>query len=129
MLGWIDANSAIGNDVLVTVADRGIGIDPSEHERIFDPFYRAAAVVEAQIQGAGLGLSLQLNALHAYCGRPRRMAQAEDRANPRHPQFILTVHGMGYKFAGRDSGAASAPSWHREARISDSDPGSLIPDP
>ena len=20
--------------------------------------------------------------------------------NPRHPQFILTVHGMGYKFAG-----------------------------
>ena len=21
-------------------------------------------------------------------------------ANPRHPQFILTVHGMGYKFVG-----------------------------
>ena len=52
----------------MTVADRGIGIDPSEHERIFDPFYRAAAVVEAQVQGAGLGLSLVKRIVEAHGG-------------------------------------------------------------
>jgi signal transduction histidine kinase len=57
-----------GNEVLVTVSDRGIGIDPSDHERIFDPFYRAAAVVEAQIQGAGLGLSLVKRIVQAHGG-------------------------------------------------------------
>jgi signal transduction histidine kinase len=57
-----------GSEVLVTVADRGIGIDPAEHERIFDPFYRAAAVVEAQIQGAGLGLSLVKRIVEAHGG-------------------------------------------------------------
>ena len=57
-----------GNEVLVTVSDRGIGIDPSDHERIFDPFYRAAAVVEAQIQGAGLGLSLVKRIVEAHGG-------------------------------------------------------------
>jgi signal transduction histidine kinase len=56
------------NDVLMTIADHGIGIDPSEHERIFDPFYRAAAVVEAQIQGAGLGLSLVKRIVEAHGG-------------------------------------------------------------
>jgi len=67
--GWIRVDVRHqGNDVLVTVADRGIGIDPSEHERIFDPFYRAAAVVEAQIQGAGLGLSLVKRIVEAHGG-------------------------------------------------------------
>ena len=67
--GWIriDARRQ-GNEVLVTVSDRGIGIDPSDHERIFDPFYRAAAVVEAQIQGAGLGLSLVKRIVEAHGG-------------------------------------------------------------
>jgi len=56
--GWIRIDvRRQGNDVLVTVADRGIGIDRSEHERIFDPFYRAAAVVEAQ-EGTDRGLEV-----------------------------------------------------------------------
>ena len=40
--GWIgiDARQA-GGDVVVTVADRGIGIDPSDQARMFEPFYRA----------------------------------------------------------------------------------------
>ena len=35
----------------------------------------------------------------SYRGRPRRMAWQKIEQT-RHPQFILTVHGMGYKFAG-----------------------------
>ena len=47
-----------GEEVQVSVADRGIGIDPSELFRIFDPFYRSPSVNAAQIHGTGLGLSL-----------------------------------------------------------------------
>lgn len=58
-----------GREVHLTVADRGIGIDPSEHSRIFEPFYRAPDVIAARIQGAGLGLSLVQRIIEAHGGR------------------------------------------------------------
>ena len=58
-----------GSEVSVTVADRGIGIDRADQTRIFEPFYRAADVVAAQMQGAGLGLSLVQRIVAAHGGR------------------------------------------------------------
>jgi signal transduction histidine kinase len=68
--GWmrVSARAARGQ-VLVTVSDRGIGIEPAEQTRIFEPFYRAADVVAAQVQGAGLGLSLVQRIVAAHGGR------------------------------------------------------------
>ena len=67
--GWIGvAARSDGKNVLITVADRGIGIDPCDQARIFEPFYRAPGVVEAQIQGAGLGLSLVRRIVDAHGG-------------------------------------------------------------
>ena len=43
--------------VLLRVCDRGPGIPKSERERIFDPFYRPAAMRE---EGSGVGLGLHL---------------------------------------------------------------------
>ena len=43
--------------VLLRVRDRGPGIPESERERIFDPFYRPAAMRE---EGSGVGLGLHL---------------------------------------------------------------------
>jgi signal transduction histidine kinase len=60
---------ASGSDVGVTVTDLGIGIDAADQSRIFEPFYRAAAVVAAQMQGAGLGLSLVQRIVAAHGGR------------------------------------------------------------
>jgi signal transduction histidine kinase len=57
-----------GSHITVSVVDRGIGIAPAEQARIFHPFYRAADVVEAQIQGAGLGLSLVKRIVEAHGG-------------------------------------------------------------
>ena len=45
-------------EVRVAVTDRGLGIDPSDRSRIFEPFYRSPTVVAAQIHGTGLGLAL-----------------------------------------------------------------------
>ena len=67
---WIGLRARSNNrEVCVAVADRGIGIAPVEQGRIFEPFYRAAEVVAAQIQGAGLGLSLVQRIVEAHGGR------------------------------------------------------------
>jgi signal transduction histidine kinase len=67
----IKAETGVSNDdhqVKVTIADQGIGIQPSELNQIFEPFYRGTDVVAAQIHGNGLGLSLVKNAIEANGG-------------------------------------------------------------
>ncbi len=67
---WIGIRARRSADhVDVTVSDRGIGIAPADQKHIFDPFYRAPDVVSAQIQGAGLGLSLVRRIVEAHGGR------------------------------------------------------------
>ena len=68
--GWIGITARTsGKELIVTVADRGIGIPAAEQARIFDPFYRAPSAIAAQIQGAGLGLSLVQRIVEAHGGR------------------------------------------------------------
>lgn len=68
--GWIGLTAQkSGSEVRVTIADRGMGISPTEQSRIFEPFYRAQDAVSAQIQGAGLGLSLVQRIVEAHGGR------------------------------------------------------------
>jgi signal transduction histidine kinase len=68
---WIGlkARAAAGKEIIVTVSDRGAGIPAAEQTRIFEPFYRAPSVISAQIQGAGLGLSLVQRIIEAHGGR------------------------------------------------------------
>ncbi len=47
--------------VRFAVSDTGIGIPPEEHDRIFERFTRAEAVVNGSIGGAGLGLAIASN--------------------------------------------------------------------
>lgn len=67
---WIGISaSATSSAVDVSVSDRGIGVATTDQQKIFDPFYRAPDVVAAQIQGAGLGLSLVKRIVEAHAGR------------------------------------------------------------
>ena len=52
----------------LTVRDWGPGIDPDEHERIFDRFYRARAIRLAPIRGSGIGLALVQHIARAHGG-------------------------------------------------------------
>lgn len=58
-----------GNTVKITVEDNGIGIAKSELGKIFEPFYRSRSVVDAQIHGNGLGLSLVRQIVEAHNGK------------------------------------------------------------
>jgi two-component system sensor histidine kinase SenX3 len=47
-----------GSEVGVMVQDRGVGVEPSERERIFEDFYRGDTPVSSRHGGLGLGLAL-----------------------------------------------------------------------
>lgn len=55
----------------IEVHDRGIGIAGSDLRRIFEPFYRSRSVVDAQIRGNGLGLSVVKQIAEAHNGSVR----------------------------------------------------------
>ncbi len=61
--------TAGGEEIQIKVSDRGLGVAPSEQERVFDPFYRGKEAQAAQIRGAGLGLSLVKHIVAAHGGR------------------------------------------------------------
>ncbi len=56
-------------EVLITVQDRGEGIEAEEISHIFEPFYRGNAARSSQVHGTGLGLSLAKEAAEAMGGR------------------------------------------------------------
>ncbi|MBA3826666.1 MAG: PAS domain-containing protein [Ktedonobacterales bacterium] len=55
-------------EVLVSVRDEGIGIDPSHHEQIFEPFYQVAEFREKR-PGMGMGLYLARQIVQRHGGR------------------------------------------------------------
>jgi len=57
-----------GDDVAVSVSDRGIGIPKEEQAHIFQKFYRVNSTVAAQRSGAGLGLALVKHFAQAHGG-------------------------------------------------------------
>jgi signal transduction histidine kinase len=57
-----------GKEVQISVEDKGIGIEPADLQRIFEPFYRSSAATAAQIHGTGLGLPLARDIAEAMGG-------------------------------------------------------------
>ncbi|MGK5682015.1 GAF domain-containing sensor histidine kinase [Actinoplanes sp. URMC 104] len=49
---------ADGDEAVLVVRDTGIGMSAGDRERVLAPFRRSAAAEKAEVQGAGLGLSI-----------------------------------------------------------------------
>lgn len=58
-----------GDTAIVSVSDRGVGLDPRETERLFRPFSRIQDPRTAEIEGSGLGLYICDRIVKAHGGR------------------------------------------------------------
>ncbi len=61
--------SPLPDETVIEVADTGIGIDPAEHGRVFEPFYRSGQDVSRSSDGAGLGLAISRAIVEGHGGR------------------------------------------------------------
>ncbi len=57
-----------GDQVVISVADRGIGVPKAEQRKIFEKFYRGEASLVHETKGSGLGLSLVEHIMEAHGG-------------------------------------------------------------
>jgi two-component system, OmpR family, phosphate regulon sensor histidine kinase PhoR len=56
-------------EILFSLQDFGRGIAPNELAHIFEPFFRAQSVVDAQIHGNGLGLAIVQHIITQHGGK------------------------------------------------------------
>jgi len=67
---WLGISAEIGKDkVVVSIRDKGPGVDPGERKNIFKPFYRTCSTRDAQIPGSGLGLNIVDGIIARHNGR------------------------------------------------------------
>jgi heavy metal sensor kinase len=58
-----------GRHAVVAVSDTGVGMDPKDADRIFEPFVRLDSARAGEASGAGLGLSIVHSIVVAHDGR------------------------------------------------------------
>ncbi len=58
-----------GNQLRLSVADQGMGMEPQEVKHIFDKFYRTKRAEAAGIEGTGIGLSIVLEIIRHHGGQ------------------------------------------------------------
>lgn len=67
---WLKVSSSNGGKTTkIIVEDKGLGMTKSDLRKIFQPFYRSRSVVDAQIHGNGLGLSIVKQIVESHGGR------------------------------------------------------------
>lgn len=61
--------SLAGEEIQVDIADTGVGIPPTEQDRVFERFYRGENPLVLSTAGTGLGLSIVQQLIHMHQGR------------------------------------------------------------
>ncbi|MEV4514873.1 ATP-binding protein [Dactylosporangium sp. NPDC049525] len=57
-----------GDQLVITVSDTGVGIDPAEQGQLFTRFFRGTFAVREAVQGAGLGLAITKTIVEGHGG-------------------------------------------------------------
>ena len=75
-----------GDQVLITVEDRGPGIPPSDLKHIFEKFYRGGSGPAREVQGCGLGLTIVKSTVEGHGGHISVESEID-----RGSRFIITL--------------------------------------
>lgn len=80
------STSASGNNVVITIADHGIGIPPEHHKKIFEKFYRVSHGLVHTAKGSGLGLAIVQHIVDSHSG-----TIAVESSVGKGSKFVLTL--------------------------------------
>ena len=64
---WLDMADE-GEELRISVRDRGVGVEKSDRDRIFEKFVRGTAADELGTRGTGLGLAMVRQIVEAHAG-------------------------------------------------------------
>jgi PAS domain S-box-containing protein len=79
--------SVLSNEVVVSVSDNGIGIEPGNMDKLFEMFAQGPSARERSPGGLGIGLALVEDIVHRHGGR----VQAESEGPGRGSRFSLIL--------------------------------------
>ena len=88
--GSIQCNARLSDEngnIEISVADTGIGIQPDDLKRIFDPFEQVDGSMSRRFEGTGLGLSLTKKLVELHGGR----IWAESGGEGKGSRFMFTL--------------------------------------
>ena len=85
----VTASPGAEGDLIVRIADTGVGIPKGEIPRLGERFYRADKTRSRELGGTGLGLSIVKHLMKMHRGR---MASTARRATARRSRSIFPIH-------------------------------------
>lgn len=75
-----------GSQLIITLADKGIGIEKKYQEKVFDKFFRVPTGDVHDVKGFGLGLAYIRTIIELHCGRIALQSEKEKGTT-----FIITL--------------------------------------
>jgi PAS domain S-box-containing protein len=101
--GDVVSGAAPGADLLeISVSDTGIGVEPADQEKIFEPFYQVGQGQTNKPPGTGLGLSVSRELVELHGGILRVQSRGKNQGST----FLLTIPIEGTEITKKTIGEA-----------------------
>jgi len=89
------------DEVVVSVADQGVGLTPEHLNRLFEKFFRAKSSLGRHVVGSGLGLPISRTIVESHGGRIWAESQMGEGTTF---YFTLPLEGLSQELAEREEG-------------------------